>query len=87
MQTNSATSEQSAASSQELSSQADTLNEMVSRFKVRNNNRIRSDFNMIDPDIVGYLEEADKKGKTTAKKKAPSKKKNISLDAVDFGKY
>jgi methyl-accepting chemotaxis protein len=87
VQTNSATSEQSAASSQELSSQADTLNEMVSRFKVRNNNRIRSDFNMIDPDIVGYLEEADKKGKTTAKKKAPSKKKNISLDAVDFGKY
>jgi len=87
VQTNSATSQQSAASSQELSSQADTLNYMVGRFKVRKNSKAKSGYELLDNNIIGYLEEADKKSKPNLKKKPVNNKKNISLDAMDFGKY
>ncbi|OPZ91834.1 MAG: Methyl-accepting chemotaxis protein II [Firmicutes bacterium ADurb.Bin419] len=87
VQTNSATSQQSAASSEELSSQADTLNYMVSRFQVRKNNKAKSGYEMLDNEIIGYLEETDKKSKPSSKKKLVNNKKNISLDSMDYGKY
>lgn len=83
VQTNSATSQQSAASSQELSSQADTLNEMVSKFRVRKNSAIKSGYESLDREIIGYLEGASKNTKGNFKKK-PLNKKDIDMD---FGKY
>ena len=40
VQTNSATAEESAAASEELSSQAQILKSLVSRFKLRDKNRV-----------------------------------------------
>lgn len=60
VQMNSATSQQSAAASQELTSQADTLNEMVKRFKVRKSEYEKSGYESIDNDILGLLEGAGK---------------------------
>ncbi|WP_026073713.1 methyl-accepting chemotaxis protein [Acetivibrio cellulolyticus] len=87
VQTNSATSQESAASSQELSSQADTLNEMVSRFKVRKNVSEKSGYELLDKEIIGYMQGASKNSKQNLKKKELNNKKNISLGDMDFGKY
>lgn len=69
VQTNSATSQESAASSQELSSQADTLNEMVSRFKVRKNVSEKSGYELLDKEIIGYMQGASKNSKQNLKRR------------------
>jgi methyl-accepting chemotaxis protein len=55
-QTISATAEQSAAASQELSGQAELLNDMVAKFKLRKGEDTFGDISKLNPDIVRMLE-------------------------------
>lgn len=86
VQTNSATSQQSAAASQELTSQADTLNEMVRRFRIRKNGYEKSGYGSIDKDIFGLLEVAGENREVDSKEK-PLNKKEIYFGDMNFGKY
>lgn len=71
VQTNSATSEETAAASEELSSQAEMLRDMVANFDLRNKKE-------------SAIDEAQKAKAIPAPKK---KKKTIELGDDDFGKY
>ncbi len=88
-QTNMATAEQSAASSQELTSQAQVLKSMIERFQLINSNE-QPDSTGINPN--SYLEINDPY-RSAAAKSDPEKKTSdlprphISLDDKDFGKY
>ncbi|MEW9125116.1 MAG: methyl-accepting chemotaxis protein [Thermotaleaceae bacterium] len=64
VQTNSVTSEESAAASEELSGQAEFLRELVSQFKLRQNNKSFNKTNNLNPEILKMLEDLSQK-KTT----------------------
>ena len=72
VQTNSATSEETAAASQELSSQAEMLRDMVAKFNLKNKSE------------GVYIDHAREVKAIPAAKKGKSK---IELDDNDFGKY
>ena len=69
-----------------MTSQADTLNGMVSRFRVRKNGHIKSGYEGIDNDILGLLEDVSENNKVNPKKISLNRE-DISLGDMDFGKY
>ena len=90
VQTNSATSEEAAAASEELSSQAQLLKDAVNRFKLKQHGRrTASNFDQMNPDMMKMLDsgDGDYEEEETAKAKKNNKKKRISLDDQEFGKY
>ncbi len=90
-QTNSATSEEAAAASEELSSQAQLLKDAVSRFQLKHaNQRSRGSFDAQSRDMLKMLEERDdfqEPQPQKSPKKLGGSKKKISLDDQEFGKY
>ncbi|SMP43421.1 methyl-accepting chemotaxis protein [Anoxynatronum buryatiense] len=94
-QTNSATSEEAAAASEELSSQAQLLKDAVSRFKLKHAGHLgnRGGFEEMSPEILRMLESVNKNGlervaESVERRPAAGKKKvKISLDDQEFGKY
>ncbi len=90
-QTNSATSEEAAAASEELSSQAQLLKDAVNRFKLKHaNQRGRNNFDSQSRDMMKMLDEGEdfeEPQPKKAQKKLGSGKKKISLDDQEFGKY
>jgi methyl-accepting chemotaxis protein len=93
VQNNSATSQESAAASEELSSQAEILREMVSRFKLKVNARTYNRIDEINPDVMALLENmADRKksqteSKTVKNEGGKASKPKIALSDIEFGKY
>jgi methyl-accepting chemotaxis protein len=94
VQTNSATSEESAAASEELSSQAEMLKDEVARFKLKKAKRISSYRGMedINPDVLRMLEDMNDRKKATPmseayEEAAASSSKKIALSDKEFGKY
>jgi len=96
VQTNSATSEESAAASEELSSQAELLREQVSRFKLKKNTGSSyKGFEDLNPEVLRMLEDMSQKKKSSigsinhgyAQAAATSNKGKISLSDREFGKY
>ena len=94
-QTNTATAEQSAAASEELSGQAEVLKNTVKRFKIK---RIElGNLNGLDSNVIKMLKEmADKKSSQGGSSQTGSeghgeasdfKKIRINLDDTEFGKY
>ncbi len=96
VQTNSATAEESAAASEELSSQANMLKEMVGKFKLKKTNSALNNYDSLSPEIIKMLENmAGKKNQSNMNNinsamdeaAATSSKIKISLNDKDFGKY
>lgn len=92
VQTNSATAEECAAASEELSGQADMLKESVSRFKLKKTKSPYVSNDVITPEMLrtieGMLER--KRGKEayrTDEEEVAVSKPKISLDDNDYGKY
>lgn len=90
-QTNSATSEEAAAASEELSSQAQLLKDAVNRFKLKQGNqRQRHHFDYQGRDMMNMLESSEFSQEfqySKPVKKLSGGKKKISLDDQEFGKY
>ena len=92
-QTNSATSEEAAAASEELSSQAQLLKEAVNRFKLKNANHrsSRGGFDTMSRDMLKMLDEGDDSEEEPQKKPkrlgGGKSKTKIDLDDQEFGKY
>ncbi len=93
VQTNSATAEECAAASEELSGQADMLKESVSRFKLKKAKAAAFTANdVLTPDMLrtieGMLErKKSKENSNTPEEEAAAAKPKISLDDNDYGKY
>jgi methyl-accepting chemotaxis protein len=98
VQTNSATSEESAAASEELSGQAELLREQVAKFKLKKSNY--SSYNGIDelnPEVLRMLKNmnSNKRQQTHALNNnsyeeaavTTRKSKRIALSDQEFGKY
>ena len=96
-QSNTATAEESAAASEELSSQAQLLKNMVARFKIKKNIQNATPLHNLSPEILKALEEmAAQKGSPDGANRdggpepGPAVRKSqikIKLDDSDFGKY
>lgn len=77
-QTNSATSEECASASEELSSQADLLKEMVGKFNLKQNGKAPAYSGYASSDVLRH----------SHSQAAPAKPRvRIDLDDMDFGKY
>lgn len=92
IQTNSATSEESASASEELSEQAQVLKSMVGKFNLTKNLIPPKSMNLPDhlsPELIEILEKySNKKDKTNDPKKNKAiPKNNINLDTFEYGKY
>lgn len=93
VQTNSATAEESASASEELSSQAGILRDSVRRFKLKKQTAGARKIEELNPDVMRMLETMLEKRQIAAPldkkdEKAPMVKKNkIILDDNEFGKY
>ena len=83
VQANSSTAEQSAAASEELSSQAELLKEMVSSFKLKNSGLKKSLLKNSNRSTNNYSEEIN----IGAKEAVTSLKPKIALSDKEFGKY
>jgi methyl-accepting chemotaxis protein len=91
VQTNSATSEESAAASEELSDQAALLQEMVNKFKLKENIKAYSGTRHLGSEVVDEIEEvpvkkAEKGTRKKTEKEAAAKAK-IALSDKELGKY
>lgn len=82
VQANSSTAEQSAAASEELSSQAELLKEMVTSFKLKNSNKNISLKNL-NKNRHDYIEQSN----IAVKEVETSNKPRIALSDKEFGKY
>ncbi len=85
VQTNSATAEESAAASEELSSQSELLKDMVSSFKLKNSNksmRLRNENKKYKNKQTHSLE-----NNISYKEVAATNKNQIFLSDNEFGKY
>ncbi len=97
VQTNSATSQEEAAASEELYSQATVLKEMVGQFKLRDNHKGLSYREELTPEIIALIENLKHKNeKNTIEKSSFNKgykaeynkdKPKIRLNDLEFGKY
>ncbi|EDK32629.1 Hypothetical protein CKL_0575 [Clostridium kluyveri DSM 555] len=56
VQANSTTSEECAAASEELSNQAEILKNMVSRFELKKDSSLISNFDELNPEVLKMLE-------------------------------
>lgn len=63
VQNNSATSEESAAASEELSSQAELLRNMVSKYKLKKEINSRQSIDDINPEVLSMLENMAQKNR------------------------
>jgi len=79
IQTNSATSEESAAASEELSSQAELLNDKIGQFKLKE--VVATDYYIKNSKDIRMLEDSSNNNKPLIKSK------KIVLDSKEFGKY
>ncbi len=92
---NTATSQQSAAASEELASQAELLKDRVSRFKMTQNISSLQTLPGLSPELIRMLEGiAEKNGSPAAslvqektKGSGLNPKIKINLDDSNFGKY
>lgn len=91
VQNNSATSEESAAASEELSGQASLLKEMVSRYKLKQNNKNYNRNEKINPDVLKMLDNMSESKNTSVntatKNDEAATKRTINLSDNEFGKY
>ncbi|HEX2927039.1 MAG TPA: methyl-accepting chemotaxis protein [Ruminiclostridium sp.] len=87
VQTNSATSEESAAASEELSGQAQLMKELVNNFKIKDNYSNGNNDSALPPEIVKLLEEMSQKKHMAQNDYGAAAKAKISLNSKDFGKY
>jgi len=96
VQTNSATSEESAAASEELSSQAVLLKESVSTYNLKTVRQSLSKYDDLNPEVLKMLENMSNKYKTKTpdlvsysapKSSSTSGKQKIILSDSEFGKY
>ncbi|HEX9062720.1 MAG TPA: methyl-accepting chemotaxis protein, partial [Clostridia bacterium] len=87
VQSNSATSEESAAASEELSSQAILLKELVSKYKLKKNSFYKDDLSYLRPDILKMLEDMAAKHEYNSSFKSSPSKVSIDIDDKNFGKY
>lgn len=86
-QTNSATAEESAAASEELSGQAETLKEMVGRFRLKKSSSNAS-LREINPEVIKMLENMSEKKKSIVLDEAAAKSfKKAHMNDEGFGKY
>lgn len=87
VQSNSATAEESAAASEELSAQADTLKELVGKFKVKQTTAA-SGLGTVDAATLKLIQDMLDKQKTDRQgDTANTKVKKIALSDNEFGKY
>lgn len=93
---NTATAEESAAASEELSSQAEMLKSMISRFKLKKTFEFKGKAAEIDPEMISVIENiiSRKRNKTEIEEDkaiseaaAAQSRIRIELDDKDFGKY
>lgn len=88
VQTTSATSEETASASEELSGQAEMLKEQVSRFRLRKNLSVAyRGHEEINPDVLRLLDSMRDKNSTQGMKKSEDGQRKIVLNDRDFGKY
>lgn len=88
VQTNSATAEESAAASEELASQADLLQDLVSKFRLKEYGRRKSDINRLNSDVLGMIETmVNNNDKNKDNKMSEGSKPSIILSDNEFGKY
>jgi methyl-accepting chemotaxis protein len=91
VQTNSATAEESAAASEELSGQAALLSEMVAKFKLKKGSLHSNTLDELDPEVLKMLEGMKNKKKTAEspdeETNAEASKNKIVLSDKEFGKY
>ena len=88
VQTTSATSEETASASEELSGQAEMLKEQVSRFRLRKNLSVAyRGHEEINPDVLRLLDSMRDKNSAQGMKKSDEGQRKIVLNDRDFGKY
>lgn len=102
MQTNSATSEEGATASEELSSQAEMLKQMVDDIKLKDIKDMKfTNLNKLSPDIIREIEDIIERNKKVQESEIQDKDDNtrekevvvssgnpqILLDDTEFGKY
>lgn len=94
VQTNSATAEESASASEELSSQAVLLKDMVGKFNLKKANSSFNHLEGINLDVIKMLEDMAEKKKINSVnnindgiEEAAASKLRISLSDKEFGKY
>lgn len=92
VQTNSAISEEGAAASEELSSQAAVLQDMVGRFKLKENIKTYSGMEHLKPEVASMLDNMSERNKDDMGAKEQTKKRTrskakIALGDLEFGKY
>ncbi len=91
VQTNSATAEECAAASEELSGQADMLKESVSRFRLKKVKTSYTSNETLTPEMLkiieGMIDKRKNKEFSGVHEEAAASKLKISLDDKDYGKY
>jgi methyl-accepting chemotaxis protein len=98
IQTTSATAEEGASASEELSGQAELLKMMINNFKLKKRNDIKlTDLDQFDPDIIRAIESALHKSRTESSQRKPDDyiglipnetgRQSIGHDNIEFGKY
>jgi methyl-accepting chemotaxis protein len=90
VQNNSATSEESAAASEELSGQAELLKDLVDKFKLKKDINLHNGLEEISPEVLKMLDDMSQKGKKNSqrdKSEESAKNKKIILSDSEFGKY
>ncbi|PYG84352.1 methyl-accepting chemotaxis protein [Ruminiclostridium sufflavum DSM 19573] len=94
VQTNSATSEEAAAASEELSTQAMLMQQMVSEFKLSQNDENQGNPNDLNPDVLNMINDmSEKKRKMDLSnmrgnnEMMGSRRTKIALSDNEFGKY
>lgn len=89
IQTNTATSEQSAAASQQLSSQAEVLKQRVSRFNLRRKSAGAEGLGAVSPDLLRLIQNASQINGGYNQEVAHQQKRKVTIDMDDyeFGKY
>jgi len=89
VQTNSSTAEETAAASEELANQAELLQNMISRFKLKKTNKSSNDFNNLNPEILNMIESLVKNRKNADKGNdiLTDDKPGIMLSDDEFEKY
>ncbi|SDE07538.1 methyl-accepting chemotaxis protein [Sporomusa acidovorans] len=86
VQSNSATAEESAAASEELSAQADTLKDLVGKFKVKRT-AVAGGLGPVDPATLKLIQDMLDKQKAGGQTDMPKSKVKIVLSDNEFGKY
>lgn len=90
VQNNSATSEESAAASEELSSQAELLKNLVDKFKLKHSSKSYNSYEELSPEVLKMLEDMSQKGKKNSQRDIDEESaidKKIMLSDREFGKY